>query len=88
MREIKFRGRTLEGALVYGNYWEDEEIATIDNELVDKESVAQLVGHDREGNELYDGDIVKDYSGDKYQVSWKMDWELYFGDKSKEFILI
>ena len=71
MRTIKFRGRekTKAGNLIYGNYAryqytddgvEGDFITNIRGEglLVHSDSVAQLVGVDRNGNEVYEGDVV------------------------------
>ena len=68
-RPIKFRGRDIDtGEIIYGDfrkigihahifkeadcYYEEELIE------VDPDSVAQLVGFDSEGNEIYEGDTV------------------------------
>lgn len=68
-RPIKFRGRWLgTGELVYGSYCrmfycDVGAIHTITDEggeefTVEPESVVQLVGYDRDGNEIYEGDTV------------------------------
>lgn len=71
MRTIKFRGRDKEtGKLVYGSfvdYGEDcnsrywiNPIGNERNHPVDPNSVAQLIGVDVDGNEIYEGDRVVD----------------------------
>lgn len=65
-RPIKFRGHNyFTGELHYGFYLEDEDGANIlENNrtyLVDPDTVAQLVGFDKNGREVYEGD----------QLDWK-----------------
>lgn len=68
MRQIKFRGLTLEGKFIYGDYrrigvrphiykrgqcyYEERAVE------VTPESVAQLIGIDAHGREVYEGDMV------------------------------
>ena len=74
-REIKFRGRDITtGDFVYGDlvHGNDTPIIRYDGKLwthVDPDSVAQLVGRDRDGNEFYDGDKFFDSKGDEYIAS-------------------
>lgn len=88
----KFRGET-EGARVYGYYYVDSDgLPTIIDEdgaefEVMESSVVQQVGYDKLGNELYEGDIVLDSDNMEYVVGLAMDYEIYFKDKSKEFVL-
>ena len=72
MREIKFRGKDLEsGEWVYGSLvtypngrceivvFDDGEILEYE---VDAESVGQFTGlHDKDGKEIYEGDIITQY---------------------------
>lgn len=69
MRPIKFRGRRNDnGELVYGSYVREvySDIGTIhgivdeggEEFLIDEDSVAQLVGVDKNGAEVYEGDTV------------------------------
>lgn len=68
MRTIKFRGRHVEyhDEIYYGFYVMDARgnhfIIDSNNimHIVDPESVAQLVGHDSNGNEVYEGDVLLD----------------------------
>ncbi|MBR2519712.1 MAG: hypothetical protein IKE46_08010 [Selenomonadaceae bacterium] len=59
-RPIKFRARNEYGEVFYGSF--DEDTCTIDcwdiaeTVVVERDSVAQLVGYDADGNEVYEGD--------------------------------
>lgn len=73
MRPIKFRGRTEHGEFVYAELGEimktpDPECLTFipcEAYYVNKNSIAQLVGYDCDGHEVYEGDtIVSEYSGE------------------------
>lgn len=79
MRPIKFRGRTKRGKLVHGDLRhmvETEGIGclvastrhyvTVGDIEVIPESVAQLVGVDSAGNEVYEGDILVDELEQEY----------------------
>ena len=73
MRQIKFRGRDIEtGRTVYGGYKVGRcgEPIIITNFTaayeVTPESVAQLIGIDANGREVYEGDEVVDKFGEKY----------------------
>ena len=57
-RPIKFRGYdTQDGVREMVTFTLDELLSgTDDYELVDPDSIAQLVGYDKDGNELYEGD--------------------------------
>lgn len=62
--KIKFRGRRPGGELIYGSYVKGEKYSyIIDTEhgqcIVEPESVAQLVGYDKNGDEVYEGDVVE-----------------------------
>lgn len=59
MSMINFRGTRLsDGQTIFGFYHERAADAYIDDWRVDPDSVAQLCGYDRNGDELYDGDRV------------------------------
>ena len=63
-RPIKFRARNRFGEVFYGSF--DEDTCTIDcwdiaeTVVVERDTVAQLVGYDVDGNEVYEGDTVID----------------------------
>lgn len=65
-RPIKFRGRDAYGKLHYGDLWQRTDgMILFDHDetvwqRVHPESVAQLVGYDANGNEVYEGDIIVD----------------------------
>ncbi len=58
------KGETICGKVLMqyanGKVWLGNETGT----YVDPDSVAQLVGYDTEGNEVYEGDIVDGFFGD------------------------
>ena len=76
MRKIKFRGLTLEGKFIYGDYrhigfcphiYKREQCYYEERAVeVAPESVAQLVGIDSNGKEVYEGDVIVDQHGIEY----------------------
>jgi len=66
MRPIKFRGRNDSGKFVYGDLTHVAGMISIGGWHVDRKSVAQLVGYDKDGNELYEGDILVDELEQEY----------------------
>ena len=84
MREIKFRGRNIKtGEIHYGHYSEypvgNGRIShcitdkNLDSWAVEPESVAQLVGYDADGNEVFEGDVIQTSDGKDYLID---DWGL------------
>lgn len=84
MRQIKFRGKVLDtsldaGRIVYGSFVEYAEkfqgsthwIIPLNDDRgypVEPESVAQFVGFDVDGKEVYDGDTVTNEQGEIFQA--------------------
>lgn len=75
MKTIKFRGRDVDtGEFVCAELGQisaeinDEYLSFItdDVHLVDTDSIAQLVGFDSDGNEVYEGDTLVLPSGTEY----------------------
>lgn len=91
MREIKFRGKRLDnGEWVYGDLIHDNiggcYIYPIECDNLYKEnavlpeSVGQFTGlHDKNGKEIYEGDILRDpHSGEVGVVEWSTMWLQYW----------
>ena len=81
MREIKFRGRAISDScgepvnkMVYGDITQGWDKVTIfdwndgDCYEVEPESVAQLVGYDADGKEVYEGDKLKHVDDENYNA--------------------
>ena len=69
MRKIKFRGRCIgNGTFVYGHLMHNFDDVYVNYWQVDPESVAQLVGIDANGNEVYEGDkiLIDDAGEDEF----------------------
>lgn len=90
-RRIKFRGRVVatdklnSGQMVYGSYVEYSSgqwrywIHPLDGEKnypVERDSVAQLIGLDADGNEVYEGDIIYlDIPEDNFYKEYEAHWQ-------------
>ena len=74
---FKFRGKSIEdGRIVYGRHllqfsgsgiWIGDELSAF-NYQVCPDTVAQLIGYDVDGTEIYDDDMLEDFTGDSYVV--------------------
>lgn len=77
LREYKFRADAVYGGYVYGYFTKNLVGDCFIDEgdgvriLVKPESVVPLVGHDINGEEVYEGDWMYDeYNEDYYKVEW------------------
>ena len=65
---IKFRGRGLDGKMRFGHYVTLDDYPFIKQDgcyyEVYPDSVAQLVGYDSAGNEVYEGDLLETHGGE------------------------
>ena len=70
MKKIKFRGKCLDnGNLVFGHFWQSETFgATVNGVVVDSKTVAQFVGYDKNGTEIYSDDEIRVYFEGAYGV--------------------
>ena len=70
-RLIKFRGRRLDSPMVYGDLIHYQGYPYIRIKEggeweVEPDSVAQFVGYDRNGKEVYEGDVIADDGGEEF----------------------
>lgn len=80
LREYKFRAKAVYGGYVYGYFTKNLVGDCFIDEgdgvriLVKPESVVPLVGHDINGEEVYEGDWLWDEDNEEYfQVKWDED---------------
>ena len=81
-RPIKFRGLGIDGQTYFGDVYHAVKEAGIHVRgdgifEVEPDSIAQLVGYDKAGNEVYEGDTVIDEFG--HEVAAKLFDNLEFG---------
>ena len=90
-RTIKFRGLGIDGEIYYGDvYHTRKDVGIHDVEHgsiyeVEPDSIAQLVGYDKDGNEIYEGDTVIDEFG--HEVAAKLFDNLELGRVALKEIL-
>ena len=71
-RQIKFRGETPDGQIVYGDLIHDDagELILEGGQMHRVANVAQLVRLDTKRREVYEGDKVLDKFGEEYTAHW------------------
>ena len=86
---IKFRGKNMNGHYVYGHYLtcthgaeNEDKVLWIGDEvngyhIVAEDSLAQLVGYDSNGNEVYEDDIVDAFFDDTQIPSYSFNAGLF-----------
>jgi hypothetical protein len=95
MRKIKFRGQKSDAGKqwVYGWLIQDEEdgkyyiakyygIIHESHEVI-PETIGQLLGEDKNGNDVYEDDILKSENG-SYKIIWTVGAETLIGFNKKE----
>lgn len=63
MRKIKFRGINKRGEYVYGDLTHIKRRIYVSGYKVDPSGVAQFIGEDSNGTEVYEGDLLIDKAG-------------------------
>ena len=79
MKTIKFRGRDDTGYPHYGDLTHEGKDVLVDDVEVDPESVAQFIGCDKDGNEIYEGDEIKSHFGQTCRASFRHYGEIQDG---------
>lgn len=88
MKQIKFRGKTLNSTAYFGDLIHRFGFPAVglsgNFHEVQPDTVAQLVGYDREENEIYDNDILINSTGKKVTMNFLV--ELVDEDGNKEIL--
>mgnify|MGYP007069966298 CR=1 FL=1 len=67
MKTVKFRGvKVTDGEYVYGDLSHDRGHISINGKRVKPEPIDQLVGYDKDGEEIYEGDRAFNHFGEKF----------------------
>ena len=86
MREIKFRGLSLTGYWIYGNLDNQGNMVEIFNRddgmfsksVVMPKTIGQYTGlKDKDGKEIYEGDILEFSKGSIMYVEWDDDFKIF-----------
>ena len=79
MREIKFRAWIPKGAWIKESFMDYSEEGNLERFFtINKDNFMQYTGlNDKNGKEIYEGDIVKDYYGNVLRVDWAESWARY-----------
>jgi len=69
MKKIKFRGKSkYSGKIIYGDLNCGQKVVCVDDEPVYPETVAQFIGYDKNGKEIYSDDNLRVYFEGAYGV--------------------